>query len=126
MAIYAGTIEDARAAAALATSLSQYLITAALAILAAETALINALMDKREKLLALKVVACLLLVSCAASIITGARGITMVFQAGFDGNWQKAVGAAPFDLQAKLLLVSVALFAVSLIAGVTAKRRRGM
>jgi hypothetical protein len=126
MAIYAGTIEDARAAAGLATSLSQYLITAALAILAAETALINALMDKREKLLALKVVACLLLISSAASIITGARGITMVFKAGFDGKWQEAVAAAPFDLQAKLLLVSVALFAVSLIAGVTAKRRPGI
>ena len=118
------TVEDARAAAAMATSLSQYLISAALAIIAAQAAALNAFVDKRERLGIIYWMAFFTLVATVASIICGGRAIDHVYQAGFEGNWQVGVHEAPFSLQANFLLGGLGSFLISIVVGLKVGTRR--
>lgn len=121
--IISGDLDDGRAAAAMATSLSQYLMTAALAIIAAEAALVTAFMDKRTRLGPSYILACLGLVAAVLSIMFGGWAITAVYESGLAGNWRAAVHQAGFERQAELLLAELVLFVLSVVVAVARGRR---
>ncbi len=112
-----GTPEDWRAAANIAVSLSEYLITVALAIIAGQAGLATVFVDKRSKLGPYYFASFVALVALVASIMYGGRAIADVYKPGFDGQWKySAVAARKFGLQATILLLGfiVAIISVAL------------
>jgi hypothetical protein len=100
-----GTSEDWRAASNIAVSLSEYLITVAISIIAGQVALAVGMLAKIVRpiaYLAASLVASILLV---VSTIYGGWAIAAVYKSGFDGAWGKSIAAQRFNVQAELLLL---------------------
>lgn len=82
-----GTVEDKRAASNITATLSSYLITAALGVIAAEAAIVTFIFDKRQHLAWFFLLSVLGLASSVASIYFGGKGIFKLTKQGFDGDW---------------------------------------
>jgi hypothetical protein len=109
--------DDWRAAANIAISLSEYLITVALAVIAGQAGLATVFVDKRSKLGPYYLFSLVALLTLVASIVLGGRGIADVYHGGFSAHWKdNAVAAQDFNRQAVLLLVGfiAALISVAL------------
>jgi ABC-type molybdate transport system permease subunit len=107
--------DDLRAAANIAVTLSEYLITVALAVIAAQAGLAAVFIDKRERLLLYYVSSFVALGLLVSSIVLGGKGIALVYHAGFQGQWQDSAQVSwYFNWQALAVFVGflVALFSV--------------
>lgn len=82
-----GTVEDKRAASNITATLSSYLMTAALGVIAAEAAIVTFIFDKRQHLAWFFLLSVLGLASSVASIYFGGKGIFKLTKQGFDGDW---------------------------------------
>ena len=95
------TPDDERAAASIYTSLSSYVITASLGVIAAQAALATFVLDKRDHLLWFYIWMISGLVASVLSIVLGGRGIADIASDGFDGEWTlKPKGGDLFNYQA--------------------------
>ena len=110
-----GTDEDKRAAVNIETSLSSYLMTAALAVIGAEAAVLTFVLDKREKLGSFYFVSGLGFLLLVASIYHGGRGIMEVYKNGFAGKWGVQTSKRDFNRQAILSLLGVILVFASVV-----------
>jgi hypothetical protein len=112
-----GTIDDRRAASNITASLSSYLITVALGVIAAEVVIVTFVFDKRENLFWFVFFSGLGLASSTLSIYFGGRGIGQLIKRGFDGDWIFKTQGGQFNAQAILALGSLLLVAVSVFCG---------
>ena len=115
--------DDQRSAASIATSLSTFIMTASLGVIAAWVAILTFQLDKREHLAWFVILSIIGLASTLASMVVGGRGIANVFKEGWNGTWDLNGGKKFFDWQAILALLGVILVAVSAACG-TAKPER--
>ena len=113
------TPDDERAAASIYTSLSSYVITASLGVIAAQAALATFVLDKRDHLLWFYIwmVWGLDRERCEHRPL-GGRGIVHIASDGFDGEWTlKPKGGDLFNYQAIFCLLGMALLLGSLFSG---------
>ena len=104
------TPDDERAAASIYTSLSSYVITASLGVIAAQAALATFVLDKRDHLLWFDLWMVAGLIASVLSIVLGGRGIADIASDGFDGEWTlKPKGGDLFNYQAIFCLLGMAL-----------------
>jgi outer membrane murein-binding lipoprotein Lpp len=116
----ASTPEDERAAASIYTSLSSYLITASLGVIAAQAALATFVLDKRDHLFWFYVWMVSGLIASVVSIVLGGRGIADIASEGFEGEWTlKPKGGDLFNYQAICCLLGMVLLLFSLFSGST-------
>ncbi len=114
------TPDDERAAATIYTSLSSYVITASLGVVAAQAALATFVLDKRDHLLWFYIWMVAGLIASVVSIVLGGRGIADIASEGFDGEWTlKPKGGDLFNYQAIFCLLGMALLLCSLFSGST-------
>ena len=114
------TPDDERAAASIYTSLSSYVITASLGVIAAQAALATFVLDKRDHLLWFYICMVAGLIASVVSIVLGGRGIADIASDGFDGEWTlKPKGGDLFNYQAIFCLLGMALLLCSLFSGST-------
>jgi hypothetical protein len=112
------TPDDERAAASIYTSLSSYVITASLGVIAAQAALATFVLDKRDHLLWFYIWMVAGLIASVVSIVLGGRGIADIASEGFDGEWTlKPKGGDLFNYQAIFCLLGMALLLCSLFSG---------
>jgi len=113
-AVTCSSVDDQRAAAAIVTSLSGYVLTGSLAIIGAEIAIFALLVDKGRypwwlfALYALTVV--ILLTSC----YVGGMGVDRIAGKGFRGTWSLSPGGL-FNQQLVLTLIGIAFFVLSIV-----------
>ena len=111
------TADDRRAAANLSTTLSSYVITAALAVLGADAAIVTFVLDKRTDLTwfyRVNIAGAALLV---IGVILGGRGIWNIIEDGANGDWQTKPGYRLFDFQAWFVLLGAVCIFVSVFLG---------
>jgi len=113
----AATPEDQRNAATIYTSLSSYVITASLGVIAAQAALATFVLDKREHLGWFYSWMVLGLLASVVSIVLGGKGIAAVASEGFKGTWKLKLDVDYFNLQSIFCLVGMALLLCSLFSG---------
>lgn len=107
-----GSADDLRAASNLTTTLSGYLITAALAVLGGQAIVVTFVIDKRNELEAFYAVSAVGTASLVCSIILGGAGIYEIVQAGARGEWKVSTKGGKFIF--KRSLHSSAQFLLSL------------
>jgi hypothetical protein len=112
-----GAIEDKRIAANTTVSLSSFLITVSLGIVAAEAVIVTFVLDKRQNLLWFSVSAGIGFIAVVASIYFGGLGITELLRKGFNGDWVWKTEAGYFNKQAILILIGIIGVAVSVFCG---------
>lgn len=112
-----GAIDDRRAASNITASLSSYLITVALGVIAAEVVIVTFVFDKRENLFWFDLFSGAGLVASTLSIYFGGRGIGELIRRGFDGDWILKTQGGHFNTQACLALAGLVLVAVSVFCG---------
>ena len=113
----AGQPEDQRNAATIYASLSSYVMTASLGVIAAQAALATFVLDKRDHLVWFYVWMIAGLVSSVVSIVFGGRGIAAIASGGFGGAWSLKPNGDSFNRQAAFCLLGMALLLASLFAG---------
>jgi hypothetical protein len=111
------TDEDRRAASNLVTTLSGYLITAALAVLGAQAVVVTFVIDRRDHLTSFYYVSGFGMAGLVGSIILGGAGIDEIVVEGAKGNWKIRTRRGKFNWQAILVLVGAILVAVSAFLG---------
>jgi hypothetical protein len=110
----AGTPEDWRAASNIAVSLSEYLVTVSISVIAGQVALAAALAGRVKRPRAYFLVSVVASVLLVVSIIYGGWAIADVYKAGFNGQWRDNASAAQkYDVQAELLLLGFITVLVS-------------
>jgi hypothetical protein len=112
-----GTVDDRRAASSLVTTLSSYVITAALAVLGAQAVLTTFVVDKREHLTWFYRVGGLGTVALVGSIIIGGSGVYEIIGAGARGDWKITTRYRKFNLQSWLALLGTILVIASAFLG---------
>jgi hypothetical protein len=112
-----GTADDRRAASALVTTLSSYIITAALAVLGAQAVLTTFVIDKREHLTAFYIVGGCGATALVLSIIAGGAGTYEIITAGARGDWKVTTRGGKFNIQAVLALIGTILVVASAFLG---------
>ncbi|HLJ86128.1 MAG TPA: hypothetical protein VKZ53_04855 [Candidatus Angelobacter sp.] len=112
-----GTSEDRKAAANIYTSLSSYVITASLGVIAAQAALAAFILDKREHLFWFYFCAIAGLVASVASIVFGGSGINDIAEKGFEGEWTLKLKHDFFNYQAISSLIGIIFLIASLFCG---------
>jgi hypothetical protein len=112
----AGT-EDQRAAANIYASLSSYVITASLGVIAAQAALATFVIDKREHLVWFYVWMISGIVASVVSIVLGGKGVAKIASGGFGGSWTLKPKEDFFNYQALFCLIGMGLLLVSLFGG---------
>lgn len=115
------TPEDARAASSLVTTLSGFVITAALAVLGAQAVVATFVIDRREHLTAFYAVSAVGAAALVLSIIFGGLGIDEIVVAGASGNWKYRTNGGKFNIQSILALVGAILVMASAFLGDTKK-----
>jgi hypothetical protein len=99
-------VEDQRAAAAIQVSISSFVLTAALAVIAAEGALVTFYLDKRvidwPGIVALALTPALVV----ASFIAGGLGLNQLSKNGYSGTWNITAASAQFNWQAIFTLLA--------------------
>lgn len=111
--------EDERAAATIYSSLSSYVITASLAVIAAQAVLATFVLDKRDHLTWFYIWMVVGLLASVLSIVRGGRGIGKLASAGFKGAWNLKLDDDYFNQQAVLCLFGMACLLLSLFCGTT-------
>jgi hypothetical protein len=113
----AGGPEDQRNAAAIYTSLSSYVMTASLGVVAAQAALATFVLDKRDHLAGFY--ACMIagLAASVVSIVFGGKGIAAIASGGFDGRWSLKPKGDSFNKQATFCLLGMMLLLASVFTG---------
>jgi hypothetical protein len=109
--------EDARAAANIFASLSSYVITASLGVIAAQAAVAVFVLDKKEQLFWFDLSAILSVLASVASIVCGGRGISDIAEEGFNGTWTLKLKHDFFNYQAIFALLGIVLLVGSLFCG---------
>jgi hypothetical protein len=112
-----GTLEDRRAASNITATLSSYLMTAALGVIAAEAVIVTFIFDKREHLTWFYLLSVVGLASSVASVCFGGKGIFKLTKRGFDGDWVIRTTGGHFNRQSWLALSGVVLVAASVFCG---------
>jgi hypothetical protein len=112
-----GTPDDRRAASSLVTTLSGYLMTAALAVLGAQAVIATFVIDKREHLTSFYVVGGFGTAALIGSIIVGGAGVGEIIGAGARGDWKIKTRGSKFNLQAYLALIGTILVIASAFLG---------
>jgi ABC-type multidrug transport system fused ATPase/permease subunit len=107
-----GTQDDLRAAATIATSLSSYVITGALAIIGAEAALFVFVLDKKSMPALFYLLFAASFLVLVASCYLGGKGIWKIYEDGAKGTWTIRAGGT-FAFQLILALLGIFL----LVAG---------
>jgi hypothetical protein len=116
---YQTTGEDARASAILRTTLSAYVITAALAGVAAQATITTFVIDKRDHLDAFYAVAGVGFVGLLASAVVGALGISEIYDEGATGVWSRDTGHGKLNAQGLLVLLGIVFVVASVFIGKT-------
>jgi hypothetical protein len=121
-----GTPEDWRAASNMAVSLSEYLITVSISIIAGQVALAAALLGKVVRPTAYHVASLLASILLVVSIVYGGWATADVYKAGFDGIWRNnAAAAQKFNVQAEFLLLGFVVVLVSVGLALVPKKPTG-
>ncbi len=113
----AGTSEDWRAASNIAVTLSQYLITVSLAVMAGQAALAPTLIGKSKRSWPYYISSIIAVILLVVSILYGGWAIAYTYKEGFEGRWKNNSAASrEFNSQAICLLIGfvVALGSVAL------------
>ena len=112
--------DDKRAAVEFSVTLSSQLISAALAFLAIEGALIVFVLDKRSPEFPFYFFSIAAVLSFVASIVFAGLGINENRNKGFNGDWDVAHGKAKFNAQAICGVAGIAFLSVaSFVSGST-------
>jgi len=114
-----GTLEDQRSAANIYTSLSSYVITASLGVIAAQAALAVFVLDKRDHLFWFYFWMIAGVIASVVSVILGGKGIAAIASGGFAGLWTLKPKHDYFNYQAILCLLGVIFLLLSLFCGTT-------
>jgi hypothetical protein len=109
--------EDQRNAATIYASLSSYVMTASLGVIAAQAALATFVLDKRDHLTGFYVCMIAGILANVVSIVFGGRGIAAIASGGFDGIWSLKPNGDSFNRQAIFCLLGMVLLLASLFAG---------
>jgi hypothetical protein len=112
-----GMIDDRRAASNITASLSSYLMTVALGVIAAEVVIVTFVFDKREHLFWFDLFSGVGLAASTLSIYFGGKGIAQVVKRGSDGDWIFKTQGGHFNTQAYLALAGLLLVAISVFCG---------
>ncbi len=116
--------EDARTAAGMQASISSFVLTAALAIIAAEAAIVVFFFDKRN----ISIFGVFMLILCPvlviASFIAGGQGLNQLSKNGYAGDWQITRVGGLFNWQA-ILTLAAALCLLCSVMGVSPKPPEG-
>jgi hypothetical protein len=113
----AGQLEDQRIAANIYASLSSYVITASLGVIAAQAALATFVLDKRDHLTWFYTWMVAGLIASVVSIVLGGKGIAAIASKGFSGSWTLNPNGDYFNRQAAFCLIGMALLLFSLFSG---------
>jgi amino acid transporter len=114
-----GSPEDQRNAANIYTSLSSYVITASLGVIAAQAALATFVLDKRDHLTWFYIWMICGLITSVVSVVLGGRGVAAIASAGFSGSWTLKPKHDYFNYQALFCLLGMVLLLFSLFSGTT-------
>jgi hypothetical protein len=109
--------EDERSAANIYASLSSYVMTASLGVIAAQAALATFVLDKRDHLTGFYACMVLGLIASVVSIVLGGKGVAGIASAGFKGTWTLKPKHDYFNLQALFCLLGMILLLLSLFSG---------
>jgi hypothetical protein len=112
-----GSIEYRRTASGLVTTLSGYVITAALAILGAQAVVATFVIDRRQHLTGFYVVSASGTALLIGSVLLGGAGMDEIVRAGANGNWKIRTRYGKFNWQALLALAGTVLVVVSAFLG---------
>jgi uncharacterized membrane protein len=115
-----GQLEDQRSAANIYASLSSYVITASLGVIAAQAALATIVIDKRDHLTWFYAWMILGILASVGSIVLGGKGVAGIASFGFAGTWTLKPKHDFFNYQALFCLLGMAFLLFSLFSG-TAK-----
>jgi hypothetical protein len=113
----AGQPEDQRSATMIYASLSSYVMTASLGVIAAQAALATFVLDKRDHLTDFYVCMIVGLIASVVSIVFGGKGIAAIASGGFDGTWSLRPNGDSFNRQAIFCLLGMILLLVSVLCG---------
>ena len=113
----AGQPEDQRNAATIYTSLSSYVMTASLGVIAAQAAVATFVLDKRDHLTCFYICMIAGIVTSVVSVVFGGKGIAAIASGGFGGNWSIKPNGDPFNRQAFFCLLGMSLLLVSVFTG---------
>jgi hypothetical protein len=115
----AGQPEDQRNAATIYTSLSSYVMTASLGVIAAQAAVATFVLDKRDHLTCFYVCMIAGMAASVVSVVFGGKGIAAIASGGFGGTWSIKPNGDPFNRQAFFCLLGMVLLLVSVFTGQT-------
>jgi hypothetical protein len=113
----AGQPEDQRNAATIYTSLSSYVMTASLGVIAAQAAVATFVLDKRDHLTSFYICMIAGILASVVSVVFGGKGIAAIASSGFDGTWSIKPNGDPFNRQAFFCLLGMVLLLVSVFTG---------
>ena len=119
------TPEDRRAATAMAGSLSNYLMTAVLAIIGGQAVIISVYTDKREHLSVFVVSSLAAIVALLVSFIFGGLGIKELYRLGSEGSWIIRTDGHYFGKQAFFAVVGTVFVILSMFCGDPKQDSRG-
>jgi hypothetical protein len=108
--------EDKRAAVGIQVSLSNSLITAALAVLGAQAAIVTFVLDRRVGLTLFYVWAGTGTLCLIGSMLFGGKGIASAYKSGFSGTWSEK-SKVQFQSQTWLALIGVVAVGISVFCG---------
>jgi hypothetical protein len=117
-----GSLDDKRAAATIATSLSGYVIAGALAIIGAEAAIFVFLLDGKLISVLLWLFLAFTFISLFASCYLGGFGIWKIYSDGFGGEWNIEVGGK-FAWQLLLAILGIILLFISSLLAYSAEEK---
>ena len=111
-------------AAAIKVGISNYVGTAALAVLAGAVALFTFFKQNYDPSIVFYVAFVVAVAALVASIFLGGRGANATAYYLADGTWTKDTRMADFDLQATLTLIGLILTVASAVLGTTSSPHR--
>lgn len=120
-----GSAEDQRAASNLVTTLSGYLITAALAVLGAQAVVATFVIDRRQHLTLFYAVSSAGTLFLVLSVVLGGAGIYEIVSDGFQGRWKIETIRGKFNVQALLVLSGTVFVVWSAFLGDTVRHSLG-
>lgn len=108
--------DDKRAAVGIQASLSNSLITAALAVLGAQAAIVTFVLDRRVNLTLFYLWAGIGTLALITSMLCGGKGIASAYKSGFSGSWRET-SKGQFQAQTWLALFGVVAVGISVFCG---------
>jgi hypothetical protein len=115
--------EDRRAAAAIVTGISNYVATAALAVLAGAVALFTFVTQFHKPGTAFYITIAAGAILLVAAIFVGGKGSQAVAESVGDETWDSSADVCEYDWQAILTLLGLVAVIAAVVIGVTAPER---